>query len=107
MEMSKTALQIAGYSAVQIIQDELAAGFAANGPFDRILLLGSIDALPDTLSEQLAENGRLVVVIGEGRTGKAYLYRRVSGHFSGHAVFDVALPPLPGFVSQKKFEFSL
>ncbi len=43
-------------------------GFAANGPYDIIVLNGSVPGFPPTLLEQLAPGGRMLAAIsGEGR----------------------------------------
>ncbi len=54
---------------------------------------------------QLAEGGRLVVVLGRAPLGRAMLYRAVGGDVSGWPIFDAAAPLLPGFAAAQAFVF--
>jgi len=59
--------------------------------------------------EQLAEGGRLATVIsqpltgGHGHLGQVTLYTRIGGVVSSRALFDAALPMLPGFRASHEF----
>jgi protein-L-isoaspartate(D-aspartate) O-methyltransferase len=81
-------------------------GFAAGAPYDVILIEGEVPAVPDTLSAQLAEGGRLAAVEGAGvRTGRTVLGRRIGGSVSVLPVFDCATFPLPDFAPAPGFVF--
>ena len=72
------------------------------GPFDVILLNGSVPEVPESLLAQLKDGGRLVAVVAAGpqgrpRQGKAYLFVKVDGEASGLPHFDANAKPLPGF----------
>lgn len=91
--------------AVRLAPGRPTEGFAAGAPYDVILIEGEVPELPNAIAEQLAEGGRLVTVLGNGRRGGvAVLARRLGGAVSATPVFDcatVALPefrPAPGFV---------
>lgn len=85
----------------------LTEGSADGGTYDGIIIEGAIDDLPSSIGQQLMDGGRLVAVIGRGRTAKAHLFRRHHGVISGQPVFDVALPSLKAFETKQAFEFSL
>lgn len=89
-----------------VVGGEHAAGYAAQAPYDVIVLEGAVEQVPEALGEQLAEGGRLVAVVtGGGRVGKATLMLRVRGVLSSRILFDAAVPPLPGFAIERGFVF--
>lgn len=88
-----------------VVSGDLAAGLPEQGPFDVIMVGGAIPAVPDALCRQLAEGGRLLAVVGEGRVGEATLFSWRAGVLSRHALFDAALAPLPGFERASEFSF--
>ncbi|MDX2028966.1 MAG: protein-L-isoaspartate O-methyltransferase [Alphaproteobacteria bacterium] len=89
----------------------LQEGWSHNGPYDIILINGSIDRLPDALAAQLAEGGRLMVVMRHygpaqaAHTGEARLYEKIHGALSYRPLFDANIKPLPGFSSPAQFKF--
>lgn len=105
-EQAKAALAAAGAGGVEVVTGALTAGHASKGPYEAILLEGAADEVPATLFDQLADGGRLVATIGYGLTGRATLYRRSGNDIGSRTVFDVALPPLPGFQRAQRFEFA-
>ncbi len=88
---------------VLFIEGDLAQGYTDQAPYDVILIAGGVEKVPEVIFEQLAEGGRLATVIsqpltgGHGHLGQATLYTRISGVVSSRALFDAALPILPGF----------
>lgn len=84
-------------ATVTVIEGPHAEGAAAGAPYDVILIEGSVERVPDGLFGQLAEGGRLVAVVGQGRAAKCIVYTQLNGETSALPVFDAALPPLPGF----------
>ncbi|GGF13521.1 protein-L-isoaspartate O-methyltransferase [Aliidongia dinghuensis] len=98
-------------NVTQIVADP-AAGHPAKAPYDVILLAGSVRHLPDALTQQLAEGGRLVGVvktgegaIGQASVGQAVLIERGPGGFSRRVLFDAAVAELPGFEPAPAFVF--
>jgi protein-L-isoaspartate(D-aspartate) O-methyltransferase len=90
---------------VEVVQGELRSGCAAKGPYDVILIGGSIDFFDDVLFAQLREGGRLVAVEGKGNAGKARIYTKWNGVVTGRNAFNVAIMPLPGFERAYTFQF--
>jgi protein-L-isoaspartate(D-aspartate) O-methyltransferase len=60
---ARTRLAHSSLENVTIILDDGCNGNASNGPFDRILLSGSILSVPESLIRQLAPEGILVCVV--------------------------------------------
>lgn len=88
-----------------VVVGPLEDGYTAGAPFDVILVDGAVETLPDGLAGQLADGGRLVAIVGYGRTGTATLYTRSEGDIGRRAAFDAGVPPLPGFRKPEVFVF--
>lgn len=97
-------LAAAGAANAKVVTGPLSAGWAAQGPYDVILLEGATEVVPAALMKQLKANGRLACVMGRG-PGKATIYQRTETDISGRAVFDAAAPLLPGFAKPQEFVF--
>ena len=95
----------AGVTNAKVVTGALVKGWPAEGPYDVILLEGATESVPQALVEQLKIGGRLACVLGRGQPGKAMIYRRAEGDFSGRAVFDAAAHLLPGFAKPQEFVF--
>jgi protein-L-isoaspartate(D-aspartate) O-methyltransferase len=83
----------------------LAQGWPAAAPYDVIFVNGATEILPQALTRQLKEGGRLVAVLGRAPVTQAMVYRRVGGEVSGWPIFDAASPLLPGFTAPPAFVF--
>jgi protein-L-isoaspartate(D-aspartate) O-methyltransferase len=95
--------QIAGVSYVEA---PVSAGHRQRAPYDVILIDGAIDAIPAEISGQLADGGRLAVVLRRhGGVGRAALVTRTGGMLAQRFIFDAAAPVLPGFAVQPGFVF--
>jgi len=102
---ARAGLAESGVAGITVIQGSLAAG-APNAPhFDAILVHGAADAEPDALIRQLKDGGRLMIVLGRGRSGRATLFRRIGEHVSRHASFDAAAPVAADFRAKPAFQF--
>ncbi|MFC7474800.1 protein-L-isoaspartate O-methyltransferase [Dankookia sp. GCM10030260] len=92
--------------AVRIEPGRPTEGFAGGAPYDVILIEGEIPEIPAAIAEQLAEGGRLVTVLGDGRhCGVAVLARRIGGAVSVAPAFDCATAALPEFQPAPGFVF--
>ena len=90
---------------VKVIAGPLEQGFADAGPYDDIVVDGAIETVPDTLLSQLKEGGRLVAVVGYGRSAQAKVFTKTDGDVAARAAFDADVRPLPGFQKPKAFVF--
>ena len=93
-----------GLSA-RVVQGRLADGWKAGAPYDLIFVNGAAEAVPDALLAQLAEDGRLVVVLRNGPQGRAHLFVREHGRAGSRPDFDASVPVLSGFQKAKGFVF--
>ena len=98
-----------GIANAEIVEGALVRGHPEAGPYDVILLNGSVSEPPEALILQLREGGRLAAVLssgaGTGTQGKAYLFVKVGGAASGLPHFDAGARPLPGFLPEPSFTF--
>ncbi len=90
---------------IAVVQGAVTAGSIKDAPFDVIFLNGAVDLEPTDLLKQLSEGGRLGVILGQGRSGRAVVYRRTGTHFTSSRIFDAAAEPLPEFAKSPEFHF--
>ncbi len=104
--MSQRHLDQAGIANAQVRVQDGAMGAASEGPFDAILLGGSVCEVPQVLLDQLALGGRLIAIVGEEPVMQTTLFTRV-GPQSWHTkvLWDTLAPPLQGFAQPSAFHF--
>jgi protein-L-isoaspartate(D-aspartate) O-methyltransferase len=94
-----------GLANVRAVTGDLAAGAAAEGPYDVIFFDGCIEQAPPHLLAQLAPDGRVVGVIADQGVGRGFTARVVNGHLGIDPFMDANVAPLPGFAKPKAFTF--
>lgn len=104
-ETAKANLAAFRAANVTVRTGPLARGSAGDGPFDAILINGSVDFVPPELAAQLRQGGRLVCVMRSGPGGKATLYLSDGHAISGRPIFDCTAPFLPSFGKDAVFAF--
>lgn len=91
---------------IVIVEGALAQGLPKQGPYDVILVNGGAEMLPDALTGQLAEGGRLVTVLSDDAgVGRAVLVGRSAVGISQRVLFDASIPVLPEFQKKAGFVF--
>jgi protein-L-isoaspartate(D-aspartate) O-methyltransferase len=87
----------------------LAQGLPDHAPFAAIFVHGAVAQVPEAWGAQLAEGGRMAVVVTEGNAaalvGKARLYHKTGGVLTFKTLFDVNVNFLPGFEPRPQFNF--
>ncbi len=99
---ARTAL---GDEGVTVTTGPLADGVPGDAPFDRIVLDGAIEQLPDALAAQLAEGGVLVCALREGAVTRLARGVKVAGTLTLRPFADMDAATLPGFLREKGFTF--
>jgi len=95
-----------GADTVTILKGDLAKGHPGQGPYDVIFINGGVGELPASLTDQMAEGGRLVYVKDNAvGTGKAMLVSKNDGVISETELFDANVPALPEFAAPAGFSF--
>ncbi len=106
-DLANQTLQDLKIHNAAVVPGDLHAGFPQQGPYDVILVNGGVEFVPKAWFEQLAEGGRLGVIVTDEaeRLGRAYVYVRVGEAVSERIVFDATPDILPGFKRAKEFVF--
>jgi protein-L-isoaspartate(D-aspartate) O-methyltransferase len=105
-EKAKAILGGFGIGNVSMVVCDLAAGRAGDGPYDFILVDGAAEIVPEALTAQLGDRGRLAVVIKDRDVvGRGTLFTRADGVVSQRAIFDADAEVLPGFTRPQRFVF--
>jgi protein-L-isoaspartate(D-aspartate) O-methyltransferase len=97
-----------GIANVRHVTGKMEDGYAAEAPYDVILIEGAVQHVPPAIVGQLAEGGRLGTVIAAtsaGVLGVAHLMVKEGGVASGRTIFDAGSPALPGFATPPRFTF--
>lgn len=100
---AERALTEAGSDNVAVVAGPLAEGAAKHGPYDVILVQGAVEHMPDTLTAQLREGGRIVAIFAEGALGVVRVGYRIDGETSWRFAFNAGAPILPGFEARRAF----
>jgi protein-L-isoaspartate(D-aspartate) O-methyltransferase len=99
-------LRRSGASNVSVVQADGVHGYVAEGPFDAIMLSGSVSKVPEELLKQLKPGGRLVAIEGDEPVMEAVRYTaNADGTFARLGLFDVNAPRLLGFPEPARFHF--
>ncbi len=95
-----------GIDNVAIIEGPLNAGAPKQAPYDVIFFDGAVANIPNEISDQLADGGRLIAMLDKpGGLGSAHYMQRNHGAVSGRDIFDASTPLLPGFDREVAFSF--
>ena len=99
------ALSELGIDNAAVIEGDPTAGYPKEAPYDAVVIEGAVEFVPDALTDQLRDGGRLVAVVGTGQAARARVFVRENGVVSSRPEFNAALPPLPGFQREPGFVF--
>lgn len=93
----------AGADNVAVIEGVLADGAAKHGPYDIILIQGAVQDVPESLLDQLKEDGRIVAIFAQGALGEVRVGVKVNGAVSWKMNFNANAPILAGFEKEEAF----
>jgi protein-L-isoaspartate(D-aspartate) O-methyltransferase len=95
-----------GIRNVTLETGDAARGWDKHGPYDTIVLTGSVPILPESFKTSLTAGGRLLAVIGEPPVMEAILITSVgAGAYNTVALFETCIPPLKNAVTPERFVF--
>ena len=92
-------------AAIHWTEGPLAAGAPKAAPFDRIIIDGAIEVLPDALTAQLADGGRIVAAQRDGSVTRLVQGVKTGGAVALRSFADMDVAPLPGFAAPTSFRF--
>jgi protein-L-isoaspartate(D-aspartate) O-methyltransferase len=98
------ALQAVHAATVSLVAGPLPGGSPVQGPYDAIILEGSVAGVPRALLDQLKDGGRLVAIL-DAAVSKATVWTRSGTAFDTRDAFDAAGAILPGF--ERRVVFAL
>jgi protein-L-isoaspartate(D-aspartate) O-methyltransferase len=105
-QQARINLQTAGITHVEVRQADGSQGAAADGPFDVILLSGSVPDVPQNLLNQLKLGGRLIAIVGEEPVMRAsVITRQAEQQWQTSEPWDTMAPRLQGFPEHNRFSF--
>jgi protein-L-isoaspartate(D-aspartate) O-methyltransferase len=94
--LAQVNLERAGYGRVEVVLGDGSLGYAPRAPYDAIMVAAGAPQVPQALTAQLADGGRLVVPVGS-RTGQSCLrVRRMQNRLVREDLGACAFVPLLG-----------
>jgi protein-L-isoaspartate(D-aspartate) O-methyltransferase len=104
--MARENLQKAGLRNVEVREADGAKGLAAEGPFDAIVLSGSVHEVPQVLLSQLKIGGRLAAIVGNEPMMRAtFITRTGEATWTTEQPWDTVVPRLANFPEPSRFHF--
>ncbi|RIX44192.1 MAG: protein-L-isoaspartate O-methyltransferase [Rhodocyclales bacterium GT-UBC] len=105
-DFARQNLERAGITNVTIEVANGAAGWSQRGPYDAIVVSGSLPAVPDALLKQLRVGGRLAIVVGEAPVMEAQLITcTADGVYNTVNLFETVIPGLDNAAPKSAFSF--
>lgn len=104
--MASENLKRAAVTNVSVVEGDGSKRLPTAGPFDAIVLSGSVASVPSALLDELKVGGRLVAIVGHEPVMNAVLVTRVGDkEFKSENLFDTVAPRLTGFEEPSRFHF--
>ncbi|WP_028878389.1 protein-L-isoaspartate O-methyltransferase family protein [Terasakiella pusilla] len=99
-------LEKLGVDNAVVVNAPLQDGVAKQAPFNVIIFNGAVSEVPDSIKNQLADGGRLVVITtGKSTMATVSVYTRNNEVFSKRDLLEAGVATLPGFEAKKGFSF--
>jgi len=94
---AQEALGLAGADNVMVHAGPLAQGAGAQGPYDVIIVQGGVADVPEALTAQLKEGGRMACIFMDGALGEVRIGHKHAGRMNWRMSFNAGAPVLEGF----------
>jgi protein-L-isoaspartate(D-aspartate) O-methyltransferase len=97
-DTARERLRGLGYENVEVVAGDGFAGVPARAPFDRIVVTAAAETLPQTLIDQLADDGTMLLPLGphDGPQHIAKLTKSITGIARENLIAVRFVPLLPG-----------
>lgn len=102
-KMARDNLQRLGITNADVRQADGARDPIPDGPFDAIVLSGSVAEIPQNLLRHLADGGRLIAIVGDEPMMRVTLVRRCGDTFDTTQPWDTVAARLQGFAEPSRF----
>lgn len=104
-EEAQGILMEQGADNVVLHHAPLVEGAPKHGPYDVIVVEGAVVRLPEPLTDQLKEGGRIACLFSEGALGVVRIGHKIDGKMTWRDAFNAGAPVLPGFEPHAEFTF--
>ena len=104
-QRAKELLERHGLRNATVATGDGLAGAIDGGPFDLIVLTGSVPAVPAAVLEQLTAEGRVLAPVGVAPVCQVQLLRPAGGQWTATSLFDTWIPPLRNAPAAGGFDF--
>jgi len=107
--MVKTATETLSEQSVDnafVTYGDLTEGNAKNGPYDAIILQGSVDEIPSALIDQLKDGGRICAIFNDHKLGECRVGYKSRQKLSWDTLFNATAPLIKGFEAKAEFRFA-
>jgi protein-L-isoaspartate(D-aspartate) O-methyltransferase len=91
---AEATLQRLGYKNVHAKAGDGYKGWPEGAPFDAIIVTCAPDRVPQPLTDQLKDGGRMIIPVGERFAQQLYLLEKKTGHLKESAVLPVRFVPM-------------
>ena len=107
VDKAQDVLVSIGIDNAAIVKSRLVDGYPEEGPYDRILIEGGVETVPDRLLKQLTPKGRLAAIYRKPGhpVGVASVWTRSGKEFTRTPLFDARVPNLDEFNAKVEFSF--
>jgi protein-L-isoaspartate(D-aspartate) O-methyltransferase len=97
-EVARTRLKTLGYDNVEVVVGDGLAGVPERAPFDRIIVTAAAETIPEKLTDQLAEDGVMILPLGphNGAQDLVKLTKTKDGFERDNLIAVRFVPLLPG-----------
>ena len=105
---ASAAARLAAHAITNVTLEvgDAARGWDKHGPYDAIVLTGSVPILPEAFQNSLKPGGRLIAVVGEPPVMEAQLMTCVTaGVYRTVGLFETCIAPLRNALQPEKFVF--
>ena len=105
-QLARANLQQAGITNAEVREADGSKDVSVDGPFDVIVLSGSVAEIPKALLAQLKPGGRLAAIVGEEPMMRATFVTRVAdASYRTAQPWDTIAPRLRNFPEPSRFSF--
>jgi protein-L-isoaspartate(D-aspartate) O-methyltransferase len=99
---AEATLDRLGYKNIHVKTGDGYRGWAERAPFDAVIVTCAPDHVPQPLSDQLKEGGRMIIPVGGLGEQELYLLEKKNGQLEQRAVLPVRFVPMAGEAAKPK-----
>lgn len=105
LESDPALAAMAKAAGIDVIEGELASGYPEGAPYDIILIDGAVEHIPEAITAQLVEGGRIGAALDDRGITRLAIGRNAGGRVGLRTIADADVGRLPGFKRPTAFTF--